>query len=101
MKDKCKWEYQVKRMKHGFEEEELVQIKGKGKGKVHNIPRHERPEWKYRRSSTISLTLALGGGWSTLRSPGIKTRYPLFRRLGGPQGLSGHVRKILHPSGLD
>ena len=30
-----------------------------------------------------------------------KTRYPLYRKLGGPQGRSGHVRKISPPSGLD
>jgi hypothetical protein len=38
------------------------------------------------------------GGWSTSRSgrslPPEKTRYPLYRRLGGPQGRSGQVRKI-------
>ena len=33
-------------------------------------------------------------------SPG-KTRYPLYRRLGGPQGVSGWVRKISPPSGFD
>jgi hypothetical protein len=33
-------------------------------------------------------------------SPG-KTRYPLHRRLGGPQGRSGRVRKISPLSGLD
>jgi hypothetical protein len=33
-------------------------------------------------------------------SPG-QTRYPLYRRLGGPQGRSGRVRKILHPPGID
>jgi hypothetical protein len=33
-------------------------------------------------------------------APG-KTRYPLFRRLGGTQGRSGKVRKILHPPGFD
>ena len=32
--------------------------------------------------------------------PGIN-RYPLFRRLGGPQGRSGQVRKILPPPGFD
>jgi hypothetical protein len=26
-----------------------------------------------------------------------KTRYPLYRRLGGPQGRSGRLRKILTP----
>jgi len=43
-------------------------------------------------------------GWSTPRpgrfTPGI-TRYPLYRRLGGPQGLSGRVWKISPTPGLD
>jgi len=30
-----------------------------------------------------------------------KTRYPLYRRLGGSQGRSGQVRKILPPPGFD
>ena len=30
-----------------------------------------------------------------------KTRCPLYRRLGGPQGRSGRVRKISPPLGLD
>ena len=30
-----------------------------------------------------------------------KTRYPLYRRLGRPQGPSGRVRKILPPLGFD
>jgi hypothetical protein len=30
-----------------------------------------------------------------------KTRYPLYRRLGGPQGRSGRVRKISLPPGID
>ena len=33
-------------------------------------------------------------------SPG-KTRYPLYRRLGGPQGRPVRVRKILPPPGFD
>ena len=28
------------------------------------------------------------------------TRYPLYRRLGGPQGKSGRVRKISPPTGI-
>jgi hypothetical protein len=45
------------------------------------------------------LTSALDGdGWSTTRSGrftrGKETRYPLYRRLGGPQGRSGRVWKI-------
>ena len=47
----------------------------------------------------LSLTSALdGGGWSTPRNgrfnPGKETRYPLHRRLGGPQGRFGRVRKM-------
>jgi hypothetical protein len=30
-----------------------------------------------------------------------KTRYPLYMRLGGPQGWSGRVRKISSPPGFD
>ena len=29
-----------------------------------------------------------------------KTRYPLYKRLGGPQGRSGQVRKISPPTGI-
>ena len=56
-------------------------------------------------SSTFSLTSALGvvGGQrhapAALR-PG-KTRYLLYRRLGGPQGRSGWLRKISPPLELD
>ena len=35
-----------------------------------------------------------------LFTPG-KTRYPLYRRLGGPHGRSGQVRKISPPTGFD
>ena len=30
-----------------------------------------------------------------------KKQYPLYRRLGGPQGQSGRVRKISPPPGFD
>ena len=33
--------------------------------------------------------------------PPEKTRYPLYRRLGGPQGRYGRVRKISPPPGFD
>jgi len=29
-----------------------------------------------------------------------KARYPLYRKLGGPQGQSGRVRKISPPTGI-
>ena len=53
-----------------------------------------------------SLTTALEGGEGSASRPGRslpleKTRYPLYRRLGGPQGRSGQVRKISLPSGFD
>ena len=35
-----------------------------------------------------------------LFTPGKETRYPLYRRLGGPQGRSGQVRKISTPTGI-
>jgi hypothetical protein len=45
------------------------------------------------------------GGWSTPRpgrfTLGKETRYPLYRRLGGPQGRSGRVQKISPPPGFD
>ena len=57
-------------------------------------------------SSTLFLTLALEGGEgvsATARpflTPG-KTRYPLYRRLGGPQRRPGQVWKISPPPGFD
>ena len=75
--------------------------KGKGKGKGHPITCHKGPEGEYSYSSTLSLTSALDlGGWSAPRPCRFthrKTRYPLYRRLGGPQGRSGGVRKISPP----
>ena len=34
-------------------------------------------------------------------TPGKDARYPLYRRLGGPQGRSGRLRKILLSPGFD
>ena len=46
----------------------------------------------------------MGGGWSTPRpgrfTPWKETRYPLYRRLGGPRRRSGRVRKISPPTGI-
>ena len=57
-------------------------------------------------SSTLFWTSTLEGGeWSASRHgsflPPGKTRYPLYRRLGGTQGRSGQVRKISPPPGFD
>jgi hypothetical protein len=51
-----------------------------------------------------SLTSGLNGVGGQRHAPAAltpgKTRYPLYRRLGGPQGLSGRVRKISPPNGI-
>ena len=66
------------------------------KGDVRRRTSHERPEGRYKYFSTFSLTSALDGvGWSTPRpgcfTSGKETRYPLYWRLGGPQGRSGRM----------
>jgi len=68
----------------------------KVKSKVHPITGHEGPEWQW--SCVLSLILVLHwGGWSIPRpdrlAPWKETRYPLYRRLGGPQVRSERVRK--------
>ena len=57
-------------------------------------------------SSTLFLTSALEGCEGSASRPGRtlplgKTMYPLYKRLGGPQGQSEQVRKISPPSGFD
>jgi len=52
------------------------------------------------------MTTALEGGEGSASRPGCslppgKTRYPLYRRLGGPQGRSGQVRKSSTLPGFD
>ena len=52
------------------------------------------------------MTTALEGGEGSASHPGRssplgKTRYPLYRRVDGPQGRSGHVRKISPPPEFD
>jgi hypothetical protein len=52
------------------------------------------------------MTMALEGGEGSASRPGLslllgKTWYPLYRRLGGPQGRSGQVWKISPPLGFD
>jgi hypothetical protein len=72
----------------------------------HSRTDNKGPEGEERYSYTLSLTSALDvGGRSTPFSgrftPGKETRYPLYRRLGGPQGRSERVRKISPPPGFD
>jgi hypothetical protein len=54
----------------------------------------------------LILNLGARMGWVVSTKPRLplpsgKTRYPLYRRLGGPQGRSGQVRKISTPPGFD
>ena len=59
-------------------------------------------------SCTLPSTSALDGGGVAVGGqrhtpaalPPEKTRYPLYRRLGGPQGRSVRVRKISPPTGI-
>ena len=56
--------------------------------------------------STLSLTSELNwGGWSTpfpgRFNPGKVSRYPIYRRLGVPQGRSGQARKMSFLPGFD
>jgi hypothetical protein len=51
--------------------------------------------------STLFFNLGARWGWvlnaTTRPLPPGKTQYPFYRRLGGPQGLSGRVHKISPP----
>ena len=55
-------------------------------------------------SSTLPSTSAIDGGgqrYALAALPPVKSRYPLYRRMGGPQGRSARMRKILPPPGFD
>ena len=73
-------------------------MKGKAKGKVPPITGHEGAEGEKSYSCTLSLSSAQDGGGCSTYAPAAlppgKNGYPLYRRLGGPKGRSGQVRKI-------
>ena len=56
-------------------------------------------------SSTLPSTSALDGVGGQSHAPAAlppgKTRYPMYRRLGGPQGPSGEASKISPAPGFD
>jgi len=75
--------------------------KNVGKGKAHqNRPRKPRGEEE---ELYTFLTLAPDGvvGQRHVPPPSKKARYPLCRKLGGPQDRSGQVRKISLPPIFD
>ena len=62
-------------------------------------------EWRRYTYNPFTTTALKGDGWSAPHSgpftPGKETRYPLYIRLGGPQGLSGRAWKTSPTSGFD
>ena len=83
---------------------EQILLQVKGKGKAHPRTGHEDPEGEHIYSSTVPSNSALVGVSGQCHGPAAlpqgKTRYPLYRRLGGPQDRSGKVRKISPPIGI-
>ena len=74
--------------------------------RFHPFIDHEGPQGQQRYSSTLFQTSALEGGEGSASRPGStlppgNTRYPLYRRLGGPQGRSEQVWKISPTPGFD
>jgi hypothetical protein len=70
---------------------------------TYNRPRRPRERVEVQFYTFFNLG-AKWGGWSKpppTDLPSGKTRYPLYRRLGGSQGRSGQVRKISPPPGFD
>jgi hypothetical protein len=78
---------------------ELLNSKGKG---ARNRP--EGPDGVEVKLFSFVTSALEEGGWSAPRSGRFtprKTRYSLYSRLGGPQGRSGHVRKMSPPPGFN
>ena len=74
--------------------------------RFHPVTGHEIPEGTRGIASTLFFDLGTINGWVVNATPRLslppeKTRYPLYRRLGGSQGRSGEVRKISAPPGFD
>jgi hypothetical protein len=68
---------------------------------LHPRTGHEGPGGQQSYIANLSLTSGPDGVGGQRHAPAVispgKTRYPLYRRVGGPQGRSGRVRKILSP----
>jgi hypothetical protein len=73
--------------------------------RFHPITVHEDPRGGVEVYSTLSVTSALGGVGGQRHVPAAlppgKTRYPLYRRLGGSQGRYEGVRKLSPLPGFD
>ena len=77
----------------------------KCKRKLHPRRDHEGPEGEQMYSSTLPSTSALDGVVGQRDAPAAlppgKTRYPLYRRLGGSQDRPGRVRNISPAAGFN
>ena len=69
------------------------------KGKGHPRTGYEGPEGGV--EVELYSFFNLGDRWGPAALPTGKTRYPLYRMLGGPQGRSEQVREISPPPGFD
>ena len=92
-----KWESTLTRIRTNYSKRVCIKIKNIGR--FYPFTGHESPQGEQSYSSTLFQTSAPEGGKGLASRPGStlppgKTRYPLYRRLGGPQGRSGLVRKI-------
>jgi len=74
------------------------------KSSPYNVP------WRYRGKTEVQLcslySLHYGLGWVVSATPPTcyhpeMTQYPLYKRLGGPQGRSGRVRKVSRSPGFN
>ena len=76
-----------------------------GESQVHPRKGHKSLEMWHICNSNLSFISALGGVGGKHHPPAAlhpgKTRYPLCRRLGGPQGWPGRMRNISPPPGFD
>ena len=95
---------------HGSDSEQLRSCEKKVKCTLVQALKLCTSRTAHRGSRGIALTFLDHGtrrGWGVsvtprpLFTPGEKNRHPLYRRLGGPQGRSGQVRKISPPPGFD
>jgi len=96
--DSCEFHWNERRLRH-------IHVKKKVKCTLVQALRLCTGRTAHRESRGIALLFHDHGtrrGWGVSVTPGRslppgKTQYPLYRRLGGPQGRSGQVRKILPP----
>ena len=71
------------------------------KGKKGKVNPRQGPKGSRGIALFFLLTSALYAGWVLKAMSRTETRFPLYKRLGGPQSLSGLLRKISLPPGFD